>query len=179
MLGIAVDDGIPAGTTLQEGLTADAPGSQGIDECIALLSAGFLRVVQETVHIQHQLGQLCARTGTGGGNRTPGVFEEMLLNVHHVVRDGVMALAVGLLLTADEQHRESQLRQPQDQLVDPARHAPAHIGPGSLEQQADIDALHVGNSGFLTHNQYLAKAAKGGRCNSSAGIVASMSGISS
>ncbi|MNN03684.1 hypothetical protein D3C81_1163830 [compost metagenome] len=138
MLRIAIGDRRPARPAVQELLATDAALGKDLQHALALLHAWLVRVVQETVHVAHRLGDIAAGLARLAGSRSPAALEEMLLDMHHVVRYRVVALAIGGALSADEEHAELQLRQAEDQLVDPARHAAPHVGPGALQQQADI-----------------------------------------
>src|SRR6218665_2011509 len=100
----------------------------------------------------------------------------MLFNVQHIGRNRMVPRTVGFALAADEQNAEGQLRQPEDQLIDPTGNTATDIGPGTFKQKADI-RYRSGRRG-ITHNQYLAGAAKGGRLSMSLGSPARCFGTS-
>lgn len=174
---VACGDRLPTGLAVEKVLAADAALGEQVEQRVALLHVRRLRVVEETVQIAQRLFGLATALSRLRVRRTPGGFQEVFLDVQHIVRDRVVALAVGILLAADEEHREGQVGETEDQLVDPAGDAAADIGPGALQQQADIGDGRR-RSGVFGHVQYLARAAKGGRCSMSSGIPARSRGMS-
>ncbi|MCY1547256.1 hypothetical protein D9M68_833020 [compost metagenome] len=72
--------------------------------------------------------------GYHGSAWPPGTFEKVLLDMHDIGRNRILPLAIGLALATDEEHRERQLGQAQDQLVDPTGNPAAHVRPRPLEQ---------------------------------------------
>ena len=87
------------------------------------------------------------------------------LDVHQVGRQLVADGLVVLGRRADEHDAEAQLGQAGDDLVHPARHAPADVGVGALQQKADVRPLPVGQARQLAiaHVQRSTMVASPGR----------------
>lgn len=137
MLLVAFGQCFPAGPAVEHVVQGDAPLGQGCQHFDAQLGGGLLRVVQVAVQVAQFLQGRAMGLALVPGV-APGLFQVHLFDMHHVGRNLIAALPIGLALAANEQHRKLQLRQAEDHLVDPAGHATTHIGPGALEQQADI-----------------------------------------
>ena len=174
VLEIALAQGVPTGAAAQHVRQAEAILGQSVEELLALRHTGRVRVVQKAVQVGQFRGNGLL---TGGARRAalPGVFKEHLLDVHHVRRDVVVAAAIGVTLPADEQHRKRDFGQSQQHLVNPARDPAAYVRPGAFQQQANIRHWRI--MWGCVHNQHLARSAKGGRRNRSAGKAASKDGI--
>ncbi|MNI28085.1 hypothetical protein D3C73_818490 [compost metagenome] len=175
MQAIALAQRFPTGAAAQHVVEGHPALGDAIEQALAQLGLRRIRVVQEAIKVLQLLliGFPWRTTAIG---RVGRILEKHFFDVQHVRRHFVASRRVGRALTADEHHREGQLRQAEDHLVDPARHASAHVRPGAFEQQADVGQRCLL---LLTHVQLLTSSANGGRCRVFSGSCASRPGISS
>ena len=107
----------------------------------------------------------------------PGLFKEDFFDVYHIRWDSIVMLGIGTALSADEEHRECDIRQSENHLMYPAGYTAAHIRPSTFKQQADIGNwfLRDLDDRFLAenHSQNLANSANGGRRRIASGKCAS------
>ncbi|MNH79351.1 hypothetical protein D3C73_316710 [compost metagenome] len=159
MQAITFAQRLPTGAAAQHVVEGQTALGDAVEQAFAQRWFRCIRVMQEAIQILQLLQVGLARRAPGVG-RMGRVFEEDFLDVQHIGRYLIASLAIRRALSADEHHRERHLGQTEDHLVNPARHATAHIRPGAFEQQADVGQRRL----FLvTHVQLLTRSAKGGR----------------
>ena len=159
MQAIPLAQRLPTGAATQHIVEGQTALGDVVEQALTQFGLRRVRVMQEAIQIL-QLLQIGVPWRASGVGRMSGVFEKDFFDVQYIRRHLITSLRIRRTLSANEHHRKRQFRQTEDHLVNPARHAAAHIRPSAFEQQAD-----VGHRCLLlvTHVQLLTRSAKGGR----------------
>ena len=146
-------------------LAQEVPGLAAVEKILQGNRPAGQQLGRHGLERRHRLGRMGAAGGQGGQEvldqgralRIARAFQglqlraalhvfvqEVLLEMHHVVGQGIAEGAVVLALAAQEDDGKAVLRVGADDLVDPAGDAPAHVGKGAFQQQGDVGIAGLG-----------------------------------